>query len=317
MAYSLPPLKSLRAFESAGRHLSFRKAAAELHVTPAAVSHQIRLLEEHLGVQLFRRMTRAVELTEVGRAFLPKLIEAFEGVAQAVNSVRCYQETGTLTVCVPPLFGAKWLTPRIRGFVEAFPDIDLCVSTSARLLDQRQPTPALPTAKCEAEQPDVTIRFGSGRYPGCQVDKLFEVNFTPLCSPRLLAGAHPLREPADLRRHLLLHDDLRRISDGWPSWPQWLQAAGVADVDAGRGPHFSQPQLCLDAAVDGAGVLLGAREVLAHDIEAGRLVAPFALAIKTKAAYYAVSREDDARHPKIAAFRRWLLKEARKVGEAD
>lgn len=316
MAYSLPPLKSLRAFESAGRHLSFRKAAAELHVTPAAISHQIRLLEEHLGVQLFRRMTRAVELTEVGRAFLPKLKEAFEGVADAVDSVRRYQETGTLTVWVPPLFGAKWLTPRIPSFVKAFPEIELCVTASARLLDQRHLAPRVGPAKCEADQPDVSIRFGTGRYRGCQVDKLFEVSFTPLCSPRLLTGAHPLKAPSDLRHHLLLHDDLRRISDGWPSWEQWLRAAGVHDVDAGRGPHFSQPQLCLDAAIDGAGVLLGAREVLAHDIAAGRLVAPFALAVETQAAYYIVSSDDDANHPKIAAFRSWLIEEARAASDA-
>lgn len=313
MAYSLPPLKSLRAFESAGRHLSFRKAAAELHVTPAAISHQIKLLEDHLGIQLFKRMTRAVELTEVGRAFLPKLKEAFEHVAQAVNSVRTYQETGTLSICVPPLFGAKWLTPRIRGFVQSFPDIDIRLSTSMRLVDQRRPGLAIAIGECEADEPDVTVRFGTGRYPGCQVDKLFEVSFTPLCSPQLLAGRRPLRKPADLRHHLLLHDDLSQVSDGWATWGQWLDAARTNDVDPGRGPHFSLPQLCIEAAVDGSGVLLGAREVLAQDIAAGRLVAPFDVVVESNAAYYVVSCAQDANHPKIAAFRRWLLKEARKV----
>jgi LysR family transcriptional regulator, glycine cleavage system transcriptional activator len=297
--------------------LSFRKAAAELHVTPAAISHQIKLLEDHLGVQLFRRLTRAIELTEVGRAFLPKLNEGFERVAQAVYSVRDYQESGTLTVCAPPLFGAKWLTPRIHSFVEAFPDIDICVSSSMRLVDQRRPGLTLTTTECEADEPDVTIRFGTGRYPGCQVDKLFEVSFTPLCSPQLLAGKHPLREPSDLRQHLLLHDDLHRISDGWATWEQWLHAAGADTVDASRGPHFSQPQLCLNAAIDGAGVLLGTREVLALDVAAGRLAAPFALTVATRAAYYIVSCAQDANHPKIAAFRRWLLKEARKVSNAE
>ena len=313
MAYSLPPLKSLRAFESAGRHLSFRKAAAELHVTPAAISHQIKLLEDHLGVLLFRRLTRAIELTEVGRAFLPKLNEAFGQVAQAVNSVRSYQETGTLAVCSPPMFGAKWLTPRIPAFVQAFPDIDLRVSTSMHLVDQRRPGLAIASAECDADQPDVIVRFGNGRYPGCQVDKLFEVSFTPLCSPALLAGKQPLRMPSDLRHHLLLHDDLNRISSGWATWEQWLNAAGVTDRDPSHGPHFSQPQLCLDAAIDGAGVLLGAREVLAQDIASGRLVAPFDVAIDTKAAYYVVSCAQDANHPKVGAFRRWLLKEARKT----
>ena len=312
MPYSLPPLKSLRAFESAGRHLSFRKAAAELHVTPAAISHQIKLLEDHLGVQLFRRMTRAIELTEVGRAFLPKLNDGFERVAQAVNSVRSYQESGTLAVCVPPLFGAKWLTPRIHGFVAAFPDIDIRLSTSIRLVDQRRPGLTIVAGECEVDEPDITIRFGRGRYSGCQVDKLFEVSFTPLCNSQLLSAKNPLRTPADLRHHLLLHDDLHRISDGWATWEQWLQAATADEVDANRGPHFSQPQLCLDAAIDGAGILLGAREVLALDIAAGRLVAPFPQVLETSASYYIVSCTQTADHPKIAAFRRWLIEEARR-----
>ncbi len=312
MPYSLPPLKSLRAFESAGRHLSFRKAAAELHVTPAAISHQIKLLEDHLGVQLFRRMTRAIELTEVGRAFLPKLNDGFERVAQAVNSVRSYQESGTLAVCVPPLFGAKWLTPRIHGFVAAFPDIDIRLSTSIRLVDQRRPGLTIVAGECEVDEPDITIRFGRGRYSGCQVDKLFEVSFTPLCNSQLLSAKNPLRTPADLRHHLLLHDDLHRISDGWATWEQWLQAATADEVDANRGPHFSQPQLCIDAAIDGAGILLGAREVLALDIAAGRLVAPFPQVLETSASYYIVSCTQTADHPKIAAFRRWLIEEARR-----
>jgi LysR family transcriptional regulator, glycine cleavage system transcriptional activator len=316
VSHSLPPLKSLRAFESAGRQLSFRKAAAELHVTPAAISHQIKLLEDHLGIQLFRRMTRTVELTEVGYTLLPKLKEAFEHVAQAVNSVRSYQDSGALSVCVPPLFGAKWLTPRIRTFVESFPDIDICLSTSMQLVDSRRPGLALGTGECAVDQPDLTIRFGTGRYPGRQVDRLFQVTFTPLCSPQLLAGKRPLRKPSDLRHHLLLHDDLNRISDGWASWEHWLRAADAEDVDPNRGPHFSLPQLCLDAAIDGSGVLLGTREVLAQDLAAGRLVAPFDVAVETKAAYYVVSSAQDANQPKVAAFRRWLLKEARKVSTA-
>jgi len=283
-----------------------------LHVTPAAISHQIKLLEDHLGVQLFRRMTRAIELTEVGRAFLPKLNDGFERVAQAVNSVRSYQESGTLAVCVPPLFGAKWLTPRIHGFVAAFPDIDIRLSTSIRLVDQRRPGLTIVAGECEVDEPDITIRFGRGRYSGCQVDKLFEVSFTPLCNSQLLSAKNPLRTPADLRHHLLLHDDLHRISDGWATWEQWLQAATADEVDANRGPHFSQPQLCIDAAIDGAGILLGAREVLALDIAAGRLVAPFPQVLETSASYYIVSCTQTADHPKIAAFRRWLLKEARR-----
>jgi LysR family transcriptional regulator, glycine cleavage system transcriptional activator len=317
VAYSLPPLKSLRAFESAGRHLSFRKAAAELHVTPAAISHQIKLLEDHLGVQLFRRLTRAIELTEVGRAFLPKLNEGFERVAQAVNSVRNYQESTSLAVCVPPLFGAKWLMPRIHGFVEAFPDIDIRISTSMRLVDHCRSGAAVGVRDGDNDEADITIRFGTGKYPGCSVDKLFNVSFTPLCSPRLVEGKYALRKPSDLRHHLLLHDDLNQICAGWATWEQWLRAAEVGDVDTSHGPHFSQPRLCFDAAIDGTGVLLGAREVAALDLAAGRLVAPFPVTLESEAAYYVVGSEQTASHRKISAFRRWLLTESRRPADGE
>lgn len=313
---SLPPLKALRAFESAARHMSFQKAAAELHVTPAAISHQIRLLEEHLGVSLFRRLTRRIQLTDAGRQLLPDLSEGFSHLLRAIDRVRNHHEPAALSICVPPLFASKWLMPRLHDFVAAHPDLDIRVSTSMDLVDPRKDA-AVPSARghLERKEPvDVAIRFGSGRYPGCHVAKLFKVSFTPLCSQRLLAS-HSVREPMDLAQFPLLHDDLHHVSDGWANWALWFSAAGIDNLARKRGPHFSQPMLGLDAAADGAGVVLGAKELAAVDIAAGRLVAPFSLSVETGAAYYAVSSKEAADDPKIAAFLTWLQHEARAAAQ--
>lgn len=307
MSDRLPPLNSLRAFEIAARHLSFRKAAEELHVTPAAISHQIKLLEEQLGVALFHRLTRAIELTEVGRSFLPKLREGFENIALAVERVRAYGRADALTVNVPPSFATKWLMPRLHRFVTANPDIDIRILASMRLMDtSRHDFPDEQTVDA-----DIDIRFGSGRYPHSRVDLLFPVSLTPLCSPSLLKGMRPLSRPSDLRYHVLLHDDTLYLSDGRPDWEQWLKAAGADGVDPSRGPHFNHSILGLEAAVDGLGVVLGIKELAAHDLAAGRLVAPFELSLAMDAAYYLVSAEANAERPKVATFRNWLLEEAK------
>ncbi|HEX8987318.1 MAG TPA: transcriptional regulator GcvA [Rhodocyclaceae bacterium] len=312
MNESLPPLKALRAFESAARHLSFQKAATELHVTPAAISHQIKLLEDHLGVTLFRRLTRRIQLTESGQQMLPELTQGFASLLRAIDRVRGDREPAALSICVPPLFASKWLMPRLHSFVADHPDLEIRVSTSMSLVDPRKDalvTSARAAAEHE-EEIDIAIRFGSGRYPGCRVDKLFDVSFTPLCSPRLLAS-HPVTEPKDLGQFALLHDDLHHVSDGWANWALWFDAAGIENLARKRGPHFSLPILGLDAAADGTGVVLGARELAAIDIEAGRLVAPFPMSVETGAAYYIASCEQAADDPDIAAFRTWLLREAR------
>ena len=307
----MPPLNALRAFESAARHLSFRRAAEELHVTPAAVSHQIKILEDQIGIQLFRRLTRAVELTAAGRSFLPKLSEAFDGLVQAVNKVRAHEKTGALSVNVPPSFAAKWLMPRLHRFVTAYPDIDIRISASMQLVDTRRQDASYgyPDEHDRSGDYDVDIRFGTGKYPKCRVDKLFNVSFTPLCSPNLLTGLRTLKKPTDLRYHLLLHDEIHDVSEGWPNWGQWLAAAGVTDVDATRGPHFSHPILGLEAAVDEMGVALGVKELAAYDLAAGRLVAPFDLVMEIDSAYYLVVEESSAESPKVKVFREWLLKE--------
>ena len=314
MTHSWPPLTALRAFESAGRHLSFCKAAAELHVTPAAISHQIKLLEDQLGVPLFRRFPRAIELTEAGRNFLPKLSEGFDRLAEAVRTVRAFQKSGRLAVNVPPSFAAKWLMPRLHRFVNNFPDIDVRISATMRQVDlcRQNGAHTIVGDNERADDADISVRYGTGDYPNRQVQKLFKVSFTPLCNPRLMDGQRPLRKPADLRHYTLLHDDLPDISEGWANWAQWLHAAGADGIEANRGPHFSHPTLGLDAAIDGAGVVLGAKELATFDLAAKRLVAPFDLSVETGSAYYVLTSGSQVDDPKVAAFRDWLVDESRK-----
>lgn len=319
MSNRLPPLNALRAFESAARHLSFREAAKELHVTPAAISHQIKILEEQLGIPLFRRLTRAVELTEAGRSFLPRLSEAFESLAQAVSRLRAQENTSALAVNVPPSFAAKWLMPRLHRFVAACPDIDIRIIASMGLVDARRKDGALPVLN-ENDRSDnygIDIRFGLGNYPRHQVDKLFSVSFTPLCSPHLLEGLRPLKKPADLRYHLLLHDDMQDINEEWPNWDQWFRAAGVENAETSRGAHFSHPILGLEAAVDDMGVALGVKELAANDLAAGRLVAPFDIDLQVDSAYYLVISQSFAERPRVKLFRDWLLREAHDSGIAQ
>ncbi|HJQ62541.1 MAG TPA: transcriptional regulator GcvA [Burkholderiales bacterium] len=309
----LPPLNSLRAFEAAARHSNFRKAADELHVTPAAVSHQVKALEDHLGVQLFRRQARALELTPAAKACLPQLREGFGAFATAAELVRTGLRRETLFLKAAPSFAVKWLGRRIDRFVCAYPDIDVHIDANPRTIDGRPGdgpedvhwTPLM-------GQSDVAIRFGAGKYPGCCSDKLFSVALTPMCAPSLLKSGPRLRCPQDLRRHTLLHDDTLDVEDGRSKWETWLEAAGVPGVDLTRGPHFNHAALALDAAVDGVGVVLSYPLLAAADIAGGRLVMPFDLAIPLEPAYYVVYAEAIAGQRKVSAFRNWLLEEVQK-----
>ncbi len=299
MARALPPLSALRAFEASGRHLSFTKAADELGVTPAAVSHQVRQLEEFLGVALFRRLHRTVLLSDAGQSCLPLLTEGFDRLAEGIALLRRSDETGPLTVSVAPSFAVKWLVPRIEGFTSLHPDIDVRISATMALVDFR------------TDQVDMAIRYGNGDYPGLRIDKLFAESVTPMCSPALLDGAAPLRRPADLRGHTLLHDDSLYISGPAPDWRMWLRLAGVDDVDPDRGPRFNQAAHAMEAAIEGLGVVLGRESLAASDIAAGRLVRPFALTLPTEFAYYLVRPDAGGDRPKVAAFRDWILDESR------
>jgi LysR family glycine cleavage system transcriptional activator len=309
IAERFPPLNALRAFEAAARLLSFKKAARELHVTPGAVSHQIKLLEEHLGVALFRRLTRALELTPEAQAMLPKVKEGLESLAQAVDRVRARRAIAALTVIAPPNFASRWLVPPLPRFTRAHPSLELHVASRSAMIDAREngSVPALPGG---ADAPVVMVRFGDGHYPGSRVDELFSALYVPVCSPKLLAGEHALREPADLRFHALLHDDTVVEEGVRPGWGDWLRSVGVEDVvDPARGPHFSDASLAVEAAIEGMGVALVLKPLVRAEIEAGRLAVPFDIAAPTSFAYYLVTPEANARNPHVEAFRAWLLEE--------
>ena len=298
MARPLPSLNALRAFESAGRHLSFTKAAAELNVTPAAIGHQVKALEELLEVPLFRRLTRALRLTDAGQAALPTLSQGFDKLAQGVEQMRAHSESGVLTISVSPSFGAMWLVPRLEHFRGRHPDIEIRIDGTDRRVDLAR------------DDADVALRYGPGGYKGVQVDRLFGQVNTPVCSPALLSGENPLSQPDDLRHHTLLHVDWK---DAEASWRMWLLAAGLHDIDPTRGPHFTMENMAVQAALDGQGVALIGDILVADDLAAGRLVRPFDPSLSTPLtfSFYLLSAKDSAEQPKVAAFRDWLLEEAR------
>lgn len=306
-----PPLNALRAFEAAARHLSFKKAAKELHVTPGAVSHQIKLLEAQLGVALFRRLTRALELTADAQLMLPKVREGLESLHAAVERVRAREGACTLTVVAPPNFAARWLVPRLSRFTRSHPNLELHVASRQEMVDRRENgNPTVPEAHAHEDAPVAMVRFGSGQYPGARVDEVFSAVYVPVCSPRLLKGEHPLRKPDDLRHHTLLHDDTVVEEGVRPSWSDWLQSVGVTDIDATRGLHFSDAALAMDAAIEGMGVTLAMKPLLTTEIEAKRLAVPFDISAPTSYAYYLVTPEASAENRAVASFRKWLLEEA-------
>ena len=294
----LPPLSALRAFEAAARMMSFSKAADELNVTPAAISHQIHALEQDLGVSLFRRLNRAIELTASARVLLPGLSDAFAGIQASVRRLRAHNDTGTLNVTVSPSFAAKWLVLRLHRFQERYPQIDVRISASDEIVDLTR------------GDFDVAIRYGSGRYPGLDVELLLKNEVFPACSPQLLASGPPLRSPDDLRHHALIHDQAVERDPLVPTWPMWLRAAGVKDVSATSGLSFSGSHLALDAAIAGHGVVLAYSTIAAADLAAGRLVRLFSLALPDLFAYYIVTAPGALERGKVKAFRNWLRQEA-------
>ena len=315
---SQPPLNSLRAFEAAARHRSIRKAATELHVTPAAISQQVKGLEEYLGVQLFRRAGGGLILTQEAEASVAKLREGFAALAGAVDLMQAPHQMGQIRIGAAPSFAGKWLSPRIHGFFAAFPDTDVRIAADSKYIDPKQhdADAVFQRSLATANDFDIAVRFGSGNYPGWRVDKLFDVVATPLCSPRLLEGAHPLLTADDLRHHNLLHDDTISAEQGGIGWNAWLKAAGVDDIDTMRGAHFNHAVLGLEAAIDGAGVVLSYPALASLDIARGRLVAPFALNVPVDFAYYMLSAETDQVDHLVELFRHWLLDEARATGVA-
>ena len=298
MGRRLPPLNSLRAFEAAARHASFARAADELAVTPAAISQQIRLLEADLGVALFRRLPRGLVLTDAAKTALPELRKAFAHLAGAVEGVRAGSLVGPLVVSVIPSFAGCWLVPRLAGFVDAYPDIDVTVQAELRNVDFAR------------EDVDVGLRYGRGHYPGLDSRLLFTEEVFPVCAPSLLGGPRPLRRPEDLRHHRLLHDS--QLSGEEPSlhWGSWLRDAGLADIDRKRGVGFSDAMMLMEATVRGMGVALGRSGLVADHLATGRLVRLFTLSRPADYAYHVVTPEGHGANPRVRAFLEWLEEQA-------
>ncbi|MEQ8326937.1 MAG: transcriptional regulator GcvA [Parvibaculum sp.] len=297
MARKLPPLNALRAFEAAARHLSFTKAASELFVTQAAISHQVKSLEEHLDLPLFRRLNRRLVLTAAGQLYLPVLREAFDAIASGTDRLNQDQNTGPLHISVLPSFAAKWLLPRMSRFRERRPDIDVMVSANNKLIDFSEGFI------------EMGIRYGLGDYPGLHTELLLGDEVFPVCSPKLLDGPHPLTSAADLVHHTLLHDEISRHDES-PDWRNWLRAAGIEGVDWRRGPGFSDSSMVIEAAAAGQGVALGHRWLAAADLEGGRVIMPFGPVVPSRFAYYVVSPPGIAERRRVQLFREWLLEEA-------
>jgi LysR family glycine cleavage system transcriptional activator len=291
----------LRAFEATARHASFTRAAAELHVTPAALSHQIRGLEDFLGERLFRRQARRIELTPAGELIFPGLHAAFEQVRRTMDLLGRGSNDRVLVVSAPPGFTAKWLAPRLYRFLMGNPEIDARISASQGFAD------------FAGDGVDVAIRNGRAPFPGLFAEKLFDVRMLPVLSPRLLNEVGDLSAPEDLRRFPLIHDDSLRLLPNWPAWGDWFEAAGVSGIDLSRGLRFSSADHALEATLEGAGVLLAHRALALDDLRTGRLVAPFDLELTPDRAFYVVCPAGHEKRRKVAAFRDWILDEVARL----
>jgi LysR family glycine cleavage system transcriptional activator len=292
MPRRLPPLNALPSFEAAARHLSFSRAADELHVTHGAVSRAVRNLEGHLGVQLMIRASRSVRLTPVGASFAAEIRDILEHLA-AATSVATGQTSGIVNVSTIDSFAARWLMPRLFRFRQLHGDIDVRVATSERLAD------------FVSDGIDIAIRCGAGQYPGLSAELLMKEDHFPVCSPKLLKGRYALRTPADLARHTLLHDVFT------VDWAIWLRRAGIDNIDPHRGPKFLSSDHAIQAAARGEGVVLGRSALVVDELAAGRLVRPFELSLPAGFAYYVVYPQRALQRPSVKAFRDWLMAEIR------
>jgi LysR family glycine cleavage system transcriptional activator len=287
----LPPLNSLKTFEAAARHLSFTRAADELFVTQAAVSHQVKALEDFLSMKLFLRRNRSLLLTEEGQSYYLDLKDIFRSIQDATERLLAKGAKGALTVALPPSFAIQWLVPRISRFSQQNPDID--VRIKAVDFDEG----------FLSDDIDVAIYYGKGKWSGVVADKLHTEYLTPMCSPLLFQGNKPLMKLDDLRHHVLLHDSSR------DAWKGWLRQFNVLGVNVNHGPIFSHSMLVLQAAALGQGIALGHSVLARPEVESGRLVCPFEEKQITNNAYYFVCHQSQADLGKIAAFRQWLIQQ--------
>jgi LysR family glycine cleavage system transcriptional activator len=283
--------------------MSFTQAASELNVTQAAISQHVKALESYLNIPLFQRTPRGLVLTSAGQIYLGQLTTAFDLLASSTKHLYEYDQRGCLTVRVPSALSVNWLTPRLETFHKSYPSIDI------KITSLQEP------ANANFDDIDLEIRYGMGKWVGLESILLLEEKVFPVCSPQLAAGPFAINEPKDLLQHELLYVNAPAAGDGasmayGENWPQWLKAAGISSVEMKHRYSFGQTMLALQAAISGIGIALGRSPLVQDELAAGRLIAPFDLAIVAKGSYWIVYPEAMRDRPKVVAFRDWLLSEA-------
>ncbi|RXK32793.1 transcriptional regulator GcvA [Arsenophonus endosymbiont of Bemisia tabaci Asia II 3] len=289
----MPPLNALRVFDAAALHLSFTKAAEELFVTQAAISHQIKGLENFLGLKLFRRRNRSLLLTEEGQSYYLDIKEIFSSLREATWKLQALSAKGALTVSLLPSFAIQWLVSRLSSVNRAYSDIDVRIQAVDHEGAKR------------ADDVDVAIFYGYGNWPGLRTDRLYAEYLIPVCAPALLAGRYPLKKRQDLIHHALLHDSSRR---DWQAYARQLSLQDIINVE--QGPIFSHSAMVIQAAMHGQGIALINNVMTKNELDTGRLVCPFNDVLVSKKAFYLVCHDNQAKLGRIAAFRQWILAKA-------
>ena len=295
----LPPLTALRAFVATAKHLSFTRAADELHVTSAAIGQQIRLLEDHLGQPLFHRDRGQLHLTDAGRELMPGLTEAFDGVVESLSRLSGSDEHAPIRISVAPSFASKWLIPRLDALRRAAPRLEVQVDATPRLVD------------LQGDDVDCVVRYGMGAYAGLVTDRLFGEAVLPVCSPDFAMRHGLYGRPEALADVPLLHEDGFERDPSCPDWKTWLRAAGLPSRLASGGVGFSLSSLVLDAAAAGQGIGLAKYRLAEPDFASGRLISPFGTPRAVEFSYFFATTPAKARYPRVELFRDWLLAEAR------
>ncbi|EAQ67699.1 transcriptional regulator, LysR family protein [Marinomonas sp. MED121] len=290
----LPPLKAMQAFEAAGRHQSLKKAADELCVTTGAISQQIKLLEAHLEVELFKRLNKSVRLTEAGRACLPLIEQGFELLGDAAAKAQTYSEQKLITISVAPSFGAKWLLPRLEQFRRKHPDIDLRIDASTRLIDFAH------------DDVDISIRYGAIKEKGMHVEALSHEELFPVCSPHLMTQCASLEALSD---YPLLHLERRSADKSFPGWAEWIEENGLNKEAFKHGPRFSMSSMVLQAAIDGQGVAMASSVLAADDLKTGRLIRLFPQSLRAKYHYHLICTKNLSQRADVVKFIDWIKQE--------
>lgn len=299
----LPGTRALRTFEAAARHRNFTRAADELGLTPAAVSYQIKEIEDQIGVVLFTRTSRSIQLTPAGAVLFEATADALDTLHRATGRARrLARSAAQLRVSLSARFATNWLLPRLPQFRAANPGLELSFDISDELRD------------FEADDIDVAIRFGTGSYEGARADRLFDTLIVPVCSPKLLEAGPPLNEPRDLLRHnhTLCYVDWKTDSMTWPDWRMWMAAAGVdSDIDDSRLVGFADSSFVVQAVLEGGAVGLADLDMIAGDLAQRRLVRLFDVGVRMPQpyAYYLVCPQESCEDARVVAFREWMLRE--------